>query len=776
VVIPVLRELHADTLALPRVLAEAQVEDRAARQQDDRRDPGEGEGGPGHLLGARRTPRGSPASKADRIRATSATTPRISGAGGTCALRSGTPKSCSMRWPIPTFSSKSEGRSLRSEKKGTGPYFKIMDFPFFPSGRKKLYARVNWRATIVGRSRRGNLRMSGRVIGTVLDRLRESFVSRNGDSSTDAQLLTQFIACRSQNAFAHIVRRHGPMVLGVCQRILGNSHDAEDSFQAAFLVLTLKAAAIRPRERVGEWLHGVALRTALKARTARTRWHARARKIMIPTSEAPNVNGEWDDLKALIDQELAALGENYRSAIVLCDIEGKSRTEAAQQLGWKEGTLSGRLARGRQLLADRLRRRGVALTAAGLATLPASRQLTAQIPLSLFSATIETGTLVAAENLGMASRPVVALTREVLRTMIYQKLKRISLAIAAVLFAIILPVGYSRLRADNPQPQVASTDTSSNPDDPAETTTVDASQLPGHLIIHRVQDLEFLWPPGGAYSRLSPNPIPSRRHYHWLTARLSPNGDLLAFVQGDDSHPPSELKLREIRVATDQREFLRQFGDPTQPKVLVNMPGSKLSNWHWSPDGKSLCFAARNQGDKKYHLHLVEVATQKVEEIKLPALPGNGAEDFGPTIHDWSSDGFWPVLAHGDFYLFRPETKESRRITTEQPGFLSETCRFSHDGKKFCFIGTGKDNSCNLTVIDLLFGKKTIVASIDHRTDFAVCWSPNNRHIAVTSLEVDDNQKSTGNYRVEIFDSAGKEKSIVLAKEKNTYLSVADWR
>src|SRR5262249_2304730 len=168
-------------------------------------------------------------------------------------------------------------------------------------------------------------------------------------------------------AFAALVERHGPLVFHVCRRILGDIQDAEDAFQATFLVLARRAPAVRPREALAAWLHGVALRIALKARSARTR---RARGDLLPT--APPVDRRPDplaglsarELLTLVDDEVRRLPEAYRLAVILCCLEGHSLEEAAQQLGWALASLKGRLRRGRALLRDRLARRGLPLSVA----------------------------------------------------------------------------------------------------------------------------------------------------------------------------------------------------------------------------------------------------------------------------------------------------------------------------------------------------------------------------------------------------------------------------
>jgi RNA polymerase sigma factor (sigma-70 family) len=195
--------------------------------------------------------------------------------------------------------------------------------------------------------------------------LRQAALRTGGLS--DGQLLQLYRDTGDEVAFAAMVRRHGPMVLGVCRRVLGHFQDAEDAFQATFLVLVRKAATIVPPEAVGPWLHGVAYRAAQKARQAAARRRARERLARPrPAQEFPDRDDRCDDL----DREIARLPEVYRNAVVLCELQGLSRKEAARRLGCPEGTLSSRLAKARRLLAQRLRGPTVvaaALTAAGQA-------------------------------------------------------------------------------------------------------------------------------------------------------------------------------------------------------------------------------------------------------------------------------------------------------------------------------------------------------------------------------------------------------------------------
>src|SRR5262245_60697286 len=195
------------------------------------------------------------------------------------------------------------------------------------------------------------------------------------DASADAALLDRFVADRDEAAFAALVARHGPLVLHVCRRVLGDSPDADDAFQAAFLVLARRANIVSPREAVAAWLHGVAHRVASKAGSARAR-----RFQTHPLPETPPADPRPDplaelsasELLAIVDAEVRQLPAAYRLPVILCCLEGRSLEETARQLGWSSGSVKGRLERGRARLHGRLARRGVTLSAA-LATAEVSR-------------------------------------------------------------------------------------------------------------------------------------------------------------------------------------------------------------------------------------------------------------------------------------------------------------------------------------------------------------------------------------------------------------------
>jgi RNA polymerase sigma factor (sigma-70 family) len=244
------------------------------------------------------------------------------------------------------------------------------------------------------------------------------------------------------------------MVLGVCNRVLRNVHDAEDAFQATFLVLAAKAATISPRDAVGAWLYGVACRTAMKAKAMTAKRRLKELEFGERHRDVATDEDVWDELRSLLDEELGRLPQKYQSAIVLCDLEGKTKREAAGQLRCPEGTLSSWLARGRRMLAKRLARRGVGLSAGSLAAVLSHNAASASVRCRLVSSTGKAASLFAARQAaaeGVISANVAALTEGVLNSMLLSKLK---IALAIGLIAGALGAGVSlhsyHLRAAEP--------------------------------------------------------------------------------------------------------------------------------------------------------------------------------------------------------------------------------------------------------------------------------------------------------------------------------------
>jgi RNA polymerase sigma factor (sigma-70 family) len=250
---------------------------------------------------------------------------------------------------------------------------------------------------------------------------------------TDGQLLARFIAMRDEASFEALVLRHGPMVWNLSLRVLGHVQDAEDCFQATFLVLARRATTVVKRESVGSFLYGVAYRTALASKAINARRRSREKPVeVMPQPEV--MPGEPQDWLPWLDHELNLLPEAYRAVIVACDLEGRSRKEAAHLLGLAEGTVCSRLTRAHRLLAKRLSRHGLSLSGGVLAA--ALSEATASVtPAPLVSATVKVAVLVAAGEFSAVSTSVGILMKGAFQAMLLAKLK---LAVGALMVGMAL--------------------------------------------------------------------------------------------------------------------------------------------------------------------------------------------------------------------------------------------------------------------------------------------------------------------------------------------------
>jgi RNA polymerase sigma factor (sigma-70 family) len=260
-------------------------------------------------------------------------------------------------------------------------------------------------------------------------------------SPTDVELLERFVRQQDLTAFEALLRRHGPMVYQVCQRVLHQPQDAEDAFQATFVVLVKKAATISRPELLGGWLHGVAQRIAMKARGKSAQRQAREKPLADrPVADVDRPAGEasWSDLRPVLDEELNRLPEKYRAPLVLCYLEGKTNDQAASQLGWSRGKVAGKLSRGRDLLRDRLARRGLSLSSVALGGMFLQGTAhAAPVPAALTGAVLQMGT-----QGGLASAKIMTLAEGVaqgpalLSTKALGVLTAVALAGGAAYFAL----------------------------------------------------------------------------------------------------------------------------------------------------------------------------------------------------------------------------------------------------------------------------------------------------------------------------------------------------
>ena len=308
----------------------------------------------------------------------------------------------------------------------------------------------------------------------ILDPLRRLITRQTGSALTDAQLLENFVTRREEASFEVLVWRHGAMVLALCKRVLRDSHEAEDAFQATFLVFARKATSIGRGEVVAAWLYKVAYRVALRLRAAAAKRSAAGEPTdAIPAPEAAG-DLDWLDLKPVLDDEIARLPEKYRAPFVLCYLEGRTNEEAAALIGCPKGTVLSRLSRGRERLRERLARRGVALSATAFALALTHNAASASVPAPLVIST--TGAAVpfaAGTAVQLVPAHVAALAEGVLKTMTLIKAK-----IAAALVALaVLGTGLAwaaRGNADSPAPAptpaavAANTGANADPNDAAD--------------------------------------------------------------------------------------------------------------------------------------------------------------------------------------------------------------------------------------------------------------------------------------------------------------------
>jgi RNA polymerase sigma factor (sigma-70 family) len=258
----------------------------------------------------------------------------------------------------------------------------------------------------------------------------------------DEQLLSLFFKDREDAAFAAILERHGPLVYGVCRRVLCDANDAEDAFQATFLVLVRKGGTLREPARLASWLYGVAHRTARKVRAkAALRTRSERQASDMPTPSATR-DMTLDELRTILDEEISQLPQKYSLPLVLCYLEGKTNAEAAAQLGWPEGSMSRRLSRARDLLRSRLARRGLALSAALIVSVFA-KSAAAAIPQHLLGTTIDAACLVAqGVNVADVASPVCAqVVEDIVVGMTVSSRFTISAVLAVTALTVVLGIG-----------------------------------------------------------------------------------------------------------------------------------------------------------------------------------------------------------------------------------------------------------------------------------------------------------------------------------------------
>jgi RNA polymerase sigma factor (sigma-70 family) len=579
-------------------------------------------------------------------------------------------------------------------------------------------------------------KMATKPMSEVIQHLRKTVLLGDGAGLTDAQLLEGFVSRREEAALAVLVRRHGPMVWGVCRRVLRNYHDAENAFQATFLVLVRKAASIVPREMVSNWLYGVANQTALKARATAAKRSTRERQVTPMPEPAAAERDLWHDLQPLLDQELSRLPDKYRVVILLCDLEGKTRKESARQLGVPEGTVAGQLARARTMLAKRLTRRGLAVSGGALAALLAQNAASAAVPTSLLSSTIQVVTLCGPGKVavaGLVPVAVAALTEGILKAMLLSKLK-IAMALFLAASAMTVAISSVMLPALAMEPQLP-------PPSTVTTATPEGSQgqpSPRSVVVHDDAAVrELAWSADGtivaSVSVAAAEPVVSTDHEGKNPKTMKGSSSSVKLWDASTGKLKQELatekkaSISQIAFCPDKKtaamvvstpperrfySWVQKAGDPPldrgklevkvvdaetwalKQSIPIDLTEGSIQSLAFSPDGKTLAFgghSVRVVGGA--YVKLWDVQNEKIKGGTKFEARGRPSQRDGD-CHRLAFSPDSTLLAagdrHGGLRLFDAQTGEVKQVWEAAHGGLVRGVAFSPDEWRLASVSQDK--------------------------------------------------------------------------------------
>jgi RNA polymerase sigma factor (sigma-70 family) len=670
--------------------------------------------------------------------------------------------------------------------------------------------------------------MATRQINEVILDLRRTVLLREWAGLTDGELLADYLDRGDETALAALVQRHAPMVWKVCRRVVGNHHDAEDAFQATFLVFARKAHSIAKKELPANWLYGVARQTALRARTMAAKRRQRERQVAALPETAAVEPVRPSDLQFLLDRELGLLPERYRAVLLLCDIEGKTREEASRCLGCPEGTVGSRLARARIMLAKRLARHGVPFSAGAIAAVLLQSAASACVSGSLVGSTVKAATALAARNAAastIVSAEVAALTQGVVKTMLLKKLQVAALMVAAAcLIGLGGTVHSRRTLADERHAQQKAESKSETK--PTDTPKTDKEKPVDYQIpIRASQEYQIpllAGPPKQASVPMKTTQVAkpdriflTRQHDPVVKPSVGDNEPHLAMVSPDgkeDTWLTKNLTREEqphhcgaVAVSPDGRvtaygvtlkdEYGKQFHNQEIFLKAVDKvdqkPGESLKvrglSWCWSPDGRSLVVSVL-EGTSIHH-QIVDIASKKTKSIQLPEakVPENAVFPTGHLITDWSRDGEWfltTVMAKGqaeaELYLVKSDGTWAKSLGIGFGGKLAPDAK-----TVLCLDLTWKGETPDtyLALIDVETKKRRRISQ-ETNGQFVggYCWSPDGKKIAYVWRRDRDNENQGWETFLMVMDADGQNSSVVLSEKSsrtnNWYnpFGCPDWR
>jgi RNA polymerase sigma factor (sigma-70 family) len=541
--------------------------------------------------------------------------------------------------------------------------------------------------------------MANGQLHAVMHHLRRLIDPAAADGVSDAVLLERFVRRRDAAAFELLVRRHERMVHGVCRRVLRDADDADDAFQATFLVFVRKAGSISKRASVAGWLYRVAYRVALRARAGAAR---RATQPLpfepVATADGPDEQAAWRDLRPLLDAEVNRLPEKYRVPVVLCYLESRTYEEAARHLGCSRGTLSTRLTRARELLRRRLTRRGLVLTGGLLAALLAEQAAPAALPAALVNASVQAALSFAAGKTAadLVSAKVLTLTQGALNAMLLTKLK----VVAAVLTAVaVLGLGtgaltYRAVAAGGADPPPSGLDQSTRPEEPAPTPKKETE-------------------PAAKTGSWQERATLTGQKEEFMCVAFSPDARLLVTAALDGN-----IQLWDVASAKELRRLTA---------------GSSVYSVAFSPDGKLLASGGGERG-KSGAVKLWDLATGK----QIASLEGHAdlvvSVAFAPDARTLAAVG-----RDGAVELWDVGQGKTRADIKGHAAIVFAVA-FSPDGKLLASAGGEElvkpgNKSGEIRVWDTAGGREVLVLQGSGDTVTSVAFAPDGRMLASGSFD-----------------------------------------